>query len=200
MYMWMKAKVARPRMKDGSDAQSRVQTRTAEFEQCVARGREQRCKHDLGPVPRERSKLAWKREDDVKVLHVEQPTTAGAYPSFLCRELTLWAVAIAARVIDWTAVPTEMADFNVSAKVGRATTLDAVQHATLCAGQRSAALKLVAVIPDDDGKIKGRSFALDARVHDSTQRSQSLQGVRGPLHRFGRNSRVAAGRRYLCMT
>ena len=108
----------------GADARAEVPEVSGDGEQCLGRRAEQQVVDDRLVLVGDRGDLSGQGEDDVEIADRQQIGLAGGEPIRRRRALTLWAMAIAARVVSDAAVATILAALDVPAERGRASLLD----------------------------------------------------------------------------
>ena len=108
----------------GADARAEVPGVSGDGEQCLGRRAEQQVVDDRLVLVGDRGDLSGQGEDDVEIADRQQIGLAGREPIRRRRALTLWAMAIAARVVSDAAVATILAALDVPAERGRASLLD----------------------------------------------------------------------------
>src|SRR6202158_955326 len=90
-----------PGMQDAQEAYLRAEVFRigGDFQQCRSAGVEQELEEHFLVLPDERNQRMWHAEDQVVVVGRQQLLLAGGSPLVTSVGLTLWAVAIAARVV-----------------------------------------------------------------------------------------------------
>ena len=108
----------------GADAGAEVLGIGGDREQRLGRRAEQQVVDDRLVLIGDRGDLGRQREDDVEIADRQQIGLAGGEPIRRRRALTLWAMAIAARVVSDAAVAAILAALDMPAERGRAALLD----------------------------------------------------------------------------
>ena len=108
----------------GADAGAEVLGIGGDREQRLGGGAEQQVVDDRLVLVGDRGDLGRQREDDVEIADRQQIGLAGREPVPRRRALTLWAMAVAARVVRDAAVAALLAALDMAAERGRAALLD----------------------------------------------------------------------------
>ena len=115
----------------GADASAEMPGIGGDRQQRLGGRAEQQVVDDRLVLVGDRSDLGRQREDDVEVADRQQIGLAGGKPIPCRRTLTLWAMAVAARVVGDAAVAAILATLDMPAERGRAARLDRRHHLEL---------------------------------------------------------------------
>lgn len=135
MDVRVEPQLLRPRVQHGGEADSGAETMGGDVEECFGDGLEEKVQADPGRFAEQGMKLAGHGEDEVEIGCGQEPALLCFRPQLLLEDLTLRAVAVAARIVGRTGVAALIADLEVTAECGRTAGHQGTHDSSLVAGQ-----------------------------------------------------------------
>jgi cytochrome c-type biogenesis protein CcmH/NrfF len=143
--------VLAPGVQDGEagDLRSEMVRVSAQGQQCLGNGTKEHPVDDATILERQWSELLRNGEHDVEVLDVEQFLLARFEPVCSSRRLTLWAMPVAARVVDRHLVTAALTPLEMTPESRRPALCEIVQYPSLLL-RRAVALQIRRTVFSDD--------------------------------------------------